>query len=70
MSKFISILGTLALLLSLAACASPSGAEISSSCCQASKTDGTSMKCDSKKMSCACCAKGEAGGKAPEGHQH
>jgi len=68
MSKILSLLGTLALILSLAACASTGGAE-GTSCC-ASKADGTTMKCDSKKMSCACCAKGGAEGKAAEGHQH
>ena len=68
MSKFMSLLGTLALILSLAACASTGGAE-GASCC-APKKDGMAMKCDSKKMSCACCSKDAAEGKAAEGHQH
>jgi hypothetical protein len=50
-------LGTLALIVCLAACASPGAAE------------GTSC-CAPKKMSCACCSKGGTEGKAAEGHQH
>ncbi len=61
-------LGTLALVLGLAACASP-GATEGPSCCAPQK-DGTTMKGDSKKMSCACCSKGGAEGKGTEGHQH
>jgi hypothetical protein len=68
MSTIMRRLGILALLLSLAACASTGGAE-GTTCC-ASKKGGTAMKCDSKKMSCACCSKGDTEGKAAEGHQH
>jgi hypothetical protein len=68
MSTMLKRLGTLALLLGLAACASTGGSE-RMSCC-ASKKEGTAMTCDAKKMSCACCAKGGAEGKAAEGHQH
>jgi hypothetical protein len=68
MNTILRHLGILALLLGLAACAS-TGSAGGPSCCDA-KQDGTAMKCDAKKMSCACCAKSGAEGKAAEGHQH
>jgi hypothetical protein len=67
----MGVLGTLVLVLGLAACAGSSTS--SESCCpmcsSGTTAEGKAMKCDKKEHSGGCCSKGGEG-KSQEGHQH
>lgn len=67
MSRVFRLLATLALALSLAACAgSPKSSD---GCCPMCSSEGKAMKCEKKEHAGGCCSKGTEG-KAQEGHQH
>ncbi|MBI3854413.1 MAG: hypothetical protein HY293_01845 [Planctomycetes bacterium] len=73
MNRFIALIGTLALALSLAACAcsptSPGGC--CSMCSSGCKAESKPMiSCEKQEHSKGCCPKAGADGKSQEGHQH
>ena len=71
MRKGIGFLASLALMLSLAACAgTPKSEGCCSMCCGDCKAAGKEMKCEKKDSSGGCCSKGATEGKPAEGHQH